>query len=244
MSSMPTTEAPHRRGPHRETVPREPKILARHSSPLAGWGLLIGGVVFFAGGPMHPKQDPPGVSVKEHMRVMFEDPGWYSAHTVLLIGTAIIAAALVALARSRSFAAIPRAHSATVIAAVATSVAAAGTLLHLVAASEADAIGAGRSAPITDLQLIVETITVPAFGFSIAALAVIGAMTRTLGNPLTAVLGVAGGVGYGLAGATLLFTDALNFLFPTAGAIALWAIAAGIGLLLRRRATRPAAAGV
>jgi hypothetical protein len=221
MSTMPTTEE---------------KILARRTSPLVGWGLLIGGAFFLAGGPMHPKEDPPGVSVKEHMRIMFEDPAWYPSHAVLLVGMALIAASLVALARGRSLSGVPRAHAVAVIAAVAASLAAPGMLLHLVSASEADAIAAHQSTPITDVEVIVETITVPAFGFSIAALAVIGAMTRTLGNLVTAVPGVIGGVGYGLASATFLFTDRLDFLFPTATGIALWTIAAGIGLLLRRRA--------
>ncbi|CAA9518425.1 MAG: hypothetical protein AVDCRST_MAG53-3348 [uncultured Solirubrobacteraceae bacterium] len=227
MATIPTTEA---------------KIFARRSSPLVGWGLLIGGAFFLAGGPMHPKEDPPGVSVKEHFRIMFENPAWYPSHAVLLVGMVLIAASLVALARGRSLADAPRAHGMTVIAAFATALAAAGMLLHLISASDADAIAAQQSTPLTDVQVIVETITVSAFGFSLAVLAVIGAMTRTLGNPATAVLGVIGGVGYGLAGATFLFTDRLDFLFPTASAIALWAIAAGIGLLLRQRAASPAVA--
>ena len=209
---------------------------ARHINPLVAQTLLLGGAFFLAGGPMHPKEDPPGVSVPEHLRIMYENPLWYPSHAVLFVGMVLIAAALVVLARGRSFAAVPRAHVATVIAAVAASVAAAVMLLHLVAAAEAEAIAAGDSTPLTDVLVIAETIAVPAFGISMAALAVIGATTRTLGNPVTALLGVAGGVGYGLAGATFLFTDALNFLFPTAAGIALWTMAAGIGLLRRRRA--------
>lgn len=209
---------------------------ARHMSPRVAQALLLGGAFFLAGGPMHPKEDPPGVSLHEHLRIMYEDPLWYPSHAVLLVGMVLIAAALVALARGRSFAAVPRAHVATVVAAVASSLAAAVMLLHLVAAAEADAIAAGDRSPLSDVLVIVETIAVPAFGVSIAALAVIGATTRTLGSPATAVLGVAGGVGYALAGATFLFTDALNFLFPTATGIALWTMAAGWGLLRRRRA--------
>jgi hypothetical protein len=125
---------------------------------------------------MHPKEDPPGVSVKEHMRVMFEDPAWYPAHVVLFVGMVLIAASLVALVRGRSLAGVPRAHVAAVIAAVAASLAAPGMLLHLIAATDADRIAAHQSTPITDVQVIVESITVPAFGFSIAALAVIGAL--------------------------------------------------------------------
>jgi hypothetical protein len=226
MSTMPVTEE---------------KLLARRSGPKIGWGLLIGGAFFLTGGPMHPKEDPPGVSAKEHLRVMFEDPAWYPSHALLLVGMALIAASLVALARGRSLSGVRRAHVAVVIAAVAAALAAPGMLLHLVAASDADAIAAHHSTPITDVQVIVETITVPAFGFSIAALAVVGAVTRSLGNPVTAVPGVLGGVGYGLAGATFLFTDRLDFLFPAASGIALWTIAAGIGLLLGRGAASLAA---
>lgn len=215
----------------------EQRTLSRRINPLVAQGLLIGGAFFFAGGPMHPKEDPPGVSLKEHFRIMYEDPSWYPSHAVLLVGMVLIAASLVALARGRNLAAVPRAHVATVIAAAATTLAAGETLLHLVAAVDADAIAAHQSTPLTDVLVVVETIALPAFGFSIAALAVIGAMTHTLGNPMTAVLGVIGGVGYGLAGATILFTDELNFLFPTASGIALWALTVGIGLLLRRRAT-------
>lgn len=223
-------------------MPDQPETAARtvadRTSPLIGWGLLAGGAFFLVGGPMHPKEDPPGVSAKEHLRVMFEDPNWYPGHAVLLAGMVLIAVSLVALARGRTLAVVPRAHGAAVVAAFAATVGAPGMLLHLVAASDAGAIAAHQSTPITDLQGIVETVTVPAFGLSIAALAVIGAMTRTLGNTVTAVPGVFGGVGYGLAGATILFTDRLDFLFPAATGIALWTIAAGSGLLLRQRAPR------
>jgi hypothetical protein len=111
-------------------------------------------------------------------------------------------------------------------------------LLHLVAASDAERIVHHHNTPITDLHLIVEPITVAAFSFSIAALALIGGATRALGNRWIAVLGIVGGLGYGLAGATFWFTHAFDFLFPTAVAIALWAIAVGVGLLLRQRSRR------
>jgi len=48
------------------------------------------------------------------------------------------------------------------------------------------------------------------------------------------VLGAVGGAAFALAGATFLLTDALDPLFPLAGAIGLWAVATGIWL--RRRA--------
>jgi hypothetical protein len=213
---------------------------APSASPLVGWLLLAGGVLYFVGGSMHPKEDPPGVSLKQHLLVMYEDPAWYPAHAVFFVGMVLLAAALVTLVRGGSLRPVRHAHALAVVAAVTSTLAAAGSLLHLVSGSDAHRIAAGHSTPITDVQVIVETVTVPAFGASIAALAVVGAMTGTIGNWVAAVLGVIGGVAYALAGGTFLLTDRLNFLFPVSSAIALWALVAGIGLLLRGRAARRA----
>jgi hypothetical protein len=217
-----------------------PNEVARGTRSWVGWVLAAGGVFIFVGGPMHPKEDPPNVTVMEHMRIMFTDPLWYPAHIVLLIGMALLAAALVGLVRGRSLIGIPRLPLIAAIAAVATAAATPGMLLHLIAAVDAGRIAAHQVTPTADVQVVVETITVPAFGFSIAALAFVGATTRALGNLITAIPGVLGGLGYGLAGATFLFTDKLDFLFPTAAGIAVWAIAVGVELLLRRRTAAPA----
>ena len=216
-------------------------VRTRRISPLVAWGLLGGGAFFFVGGSMHPGEDPPGLSVKEHLHLLFRDPAWYPSHALLLVGMVLIAAALVALVRGGALASVPRGQRVGAIAAVAAVLAALDMLLHLVVASEASSIAAGEATPLTDVHVIAETLTVPAFGFSIAVLGVIGAMTRTIGNRLIAVLAVVGGVTYGLAGGTFLFTDRLNVLFPGGAAIGLWAIAAGIWLLVRSRAMSPAA---
>ncbi len=206
---------------------------------LVGWGLLAGGVIFFVGGSMHPKEDPPGVTVKEHLHSMYVDPLWYPAHALLLLGTVLIAAALVALVRARILAAVPRAQTVGTVAAVAAVLGTLETLLHLLAAVDADRIAHHDATRLTDILGVVETVAGPVFGFSIAALAVVGGFTRTLGNRVTAVLGVVGGVAYGIATATILFTDKTDFLFPVSAGIGLWTMAAGIGLLLRSRSTRP-----
>lgn len=104
-------------------------------------------------------------------------------------------------------------------------------------ASEAGRIAAGQSTPLTDVNLVVETVGTPAFGLSIAALAVVGARTRVLGNGAAAVLGVIGGVAYALAAGTILLTDALNPLFPLAGLLGVWGVVTAVSLLRRRAAT-------
>jgi hypothetical protein len=206
---------------------------------VVGWLLVGGGVLYFVGGSMHPKQDPEGVSLKEHLRVMYEDSAWYPSHSIFLVGMMLLAAALIVLARGSGLREhVGRAHTAAVVAAAATTFAAAGSLLHLVAGSEADRIAAGRSTPLTDVLLVVETIYAPAFGLAIAALALVGAMTRTIGNWVAAVFGVVGGLAYALAGGTFLLTDALDPLFPISSGMALWALLAGVAVVLRARRTR------
>lgn len=222
----------------------ETNVRERRTNSLVAWGLLAGGASYFAGGSMHPGQDPPGLSVKEHLLLLYKDPSWYPSHALLMVGTVLIAASLVAIARGKTFAAAPRAHTVATIAATAAVLAAVASLVHLVAASEADSLAATESTPIVDVSLVFETVTAPPFGFSIAVLAVIGTFTRTIGNRVTAALGVVGGVAYALAGGTVLFTDELNFLFPFSAGIGLWAAAAAIGLLLRARANATAGSRV
>ncbi len=211
----------------------------RRASPIVGWGLLAGGALFFIGGSMHPKEDPPDVTVLEHLRIMFENPAWYPSHAVLLVGMVLLAVSLIALLRGGTLARVRSAQAAGSIAAVAAVLGSLDMVLHLVAASEADKIAAHVSTPITNVHVVLQTFTVPFFGCSLAAFAVVGAWSGTLGTRVIAVFGAVGGVGYGLAGGTVLFTDRLNFLFPFASGIGVWAFAAGISLLIRRRATLP-----
>jgi hypothetical protein len=209
-----------------------------HASPLATWSLLIGGAFFFVGGSLHPKEDPPGVALKEHLHVMFEDPLWYPAHAVTLIGIALIAASLVLLVRGHGLGRKAGAHLVAAVAAVSAVAASVGMLLHLLAALDSARIAADESTPLVDVNLVVETVTLPAFGFSIAALALTGAITHSLGYWTAVPFAVIGGVGFGLAGGTALFTDKLDSLFPLAAGIAVWAIATGIWLARRTRGLR------
>jgi len=215
----------------------EPYVPTRSASPAAGWLLPIGGLLFFAGGMLHPNEDRPGARMAQKLLVMYVDPTWYPAHTLMLVGVACMATALVVLVRRRSLAVNFTAHKTAAVAAVAATMAVPATLLHLIAATDADRINDHLSTPPSDFLLIVETITAPGFGFSIAALALVGAVTRTLGSRVAAVFGVVGGIGYGLAGGTAIFTDLFDPLFPTAIGIAVWAIIAGIGWMRRPTAS-------
>jgi len=210
------------------------------SHPIVAWALLAGGAIFFVGGALHPKEDPPGVSLKEHLRVMYEDGNWYPGHALLFVGMALMAAALIALVRSGALTRVRAAYVAGVAAAITTSLGAVAAFLHLIMATEADRIADGLSTPLNNLNLVVETIVTPAFGLSIATLAVLGARTGSIGNRTAAGLAVVGGTAWALAGATFVFTEALNPLFPLAGLLGAWAIVTAVSLLRRSGTTDPA----
>ncbi len=81
----------------------------------------------------------------------------------------------------------------------------------------------------------VETLTVPLFGIAIAMFAVVGGRSRVLGNPLVAVLGVVGGLGYALAGVTAPFMSTFTPLFDLVSLVGVWALVVGAMQLTQRR---------
>lgn len=204
------------------------------------WALIAGGVIFFVGGAMHPEEDPPGVTLKEHMRVMYEDGNWYASHTLQLIGIVLVAVALVALARSGALGRVRQAQQAGVFAAVGTVGWAFGSFLHLIAATDANRIAAGQSTPLTNALIVVETVTVPVFCVGVVLLAVVGLRTGLVGNRTAAVCAIVGGGSYALAGGTFAFTEALDPLFPLASFIGVWAVVTGASMIRRRTGERDA----
>jgi len=221
------------------TTQQSGERVSARTQPFVPWTLLAGGAIFFVGGAMHPEEDPPDATLKEHLHAMYEDGNWYAGHTLQFVGMALMAAALVALVRSGALARVRSAQLAGVVAATTSSLGAVAAFLHLIMATEADRIAAGQSTPLTNANLVVETIVTPAFGLSIAAFAVIGMRTGIIGNRTAAVLAVVGGGAWALAGGTFVFTDALDPLFPLAGFVGIWAIVTAISLLRHARTTAP-----
>ena len=188
------------------------------------WFLGVGGILFIAGVIVHPHQHVEGGTLEEQFHAMFNDSRWYPAHVLLLAGMALIAAALVGLARH-----VPTGlpHRTTRFAAVAAVVGTAAMVLHLFAKLDDANIVAGESTPLLFTHAGVETITVPLVGIAFAMLAFAGGRSRALGNPAIGALGVIGGLGYALAGATAPFTATFTPLFDLVVLVGLWAAIVG-----------------
>ncbi|MFN0281741.1 MAG: hypothetical protein ACKVZ6_07190 [Kineosporiaceae bacterium] len=194
--------------------------------------LVVGGSAFFASGPLHPQGTDDGDKT-DQLHSMLVDPTWYPAHAIAALGFACVAAGLVVLGRDPE---LRRSLGRLLpVAQVIAMLGAAGSGVHLFAATQASAIEDGGTTPLVVVFMGVETLVNPLWGLMISALAVRGGLTRALGNRLVLALGVVGGLAFALATATIALVDTFDPLFPVAGLIGLWLVAVGgLGLTLHR----------
>jgi hypothetical protein len=198
---------------------------------IGGVCLVLGGITFVAGGATHPSGDGTGNKIQQ-LHGMLVDPSWYPSHLLLLASMALFAAGIAAISR-RDDLDERVARAARIVAGIGV-VATASMAVHLFAALGADSLAAGRPTTVSTLQTWNETIVNTLWALSIVYLAVVGGLSRTVGNRVTLVLGVAGGLAYALASATIAFTDTFDALFPVGSLIGLWAVGVGVRALVRR----------
>lgn len=203
----------------------------RRPDRVTGAFLLLGGAAFVAGGATHPSDSGEGSKVSQ-LHEMLVNPMWYPSHALLLAAMACFAAAVLALRQRGGLGAgmAKLTGFVSVIAVVATL----GMTLHLFAATEAAAIAGGDKTLRYHLHFWSETIINPLWGLAVAALAVVGGLTRTIGNRITLALGLSGGLAFALATATIAFTDRFEPLFPVASLLGVWGVVAGLMAMLRR----------
>ncbi|MDG6101855.1 hypothetical protein Daura_37655 [Dactylosporangium aurantiacum] len=193
--------------------------------------LVVGGIAFIAGGATHPGDSGEGSKVQQ-LHEMLVQPSWYPSHALLLAAIALFTAGFFLVSRRPGLPARMRAVTRAV--AWVGVLATAGMTAHLFAALEADALAGGEPTTVSTVQTWNETVVDSLWALSIAVLAVAGGLTRTVGNRLTLVLGLVGGVAFGLASATIAFTDRFDGLFPAGSLIGIWAAAVGVLTVVRR----------
>jgi hypothetical protein len=198
---------------------------------VSGGCLVLGGITFIAGGATHPSGNGEGNKTQQ-LHEMLVHPSWYPSHLLLLLSMGLFAAGIFALSRLDDL--DERMARATRVVAAVGVLATAGMAVHLFAALGADSLADGRPTTVSTLQTWNETIVNTLWALSIVYLAVVGGLSRTVGNRVTLVLGVVGGLAYGLASATIAFTDTFDALFPVGSLLGLWAVAVGVRALVRR----------
>lgn len=185
--------------------------------------LALGGLLFIAGGATHPRDSGSGTKT-EQLHDMLVQTSWYPSHTLLLLGTVGFAVGAHAL-RGRGTTAT---RAAARIAAVVGAVAVLGMAVHLLEGLNADALADGEANLFAHVQAVNETVIDAAWGLAFAGLALVGGVTRVIGNVVTAALGLVGGAAFALASATIAFTDTFDPLFPVSTLLGTWAIWIGV----------------
>lgn len=199
--------------------------------------VAVAGLLLAAGGLLHPQADADA-GYEQALAGMFGASAWTASHGLTMAGFVLASLALAALLRDvgRGWSAAARTAGWAVVAAAA--LAAVESVPHLLASSEADALVSGDSTPLTDVHALLQAVSTPAFGLAVAALALITARDRTLGNGrIAAAAATIGGLAFALAGPLLVVTKdpAFSPLFAGSATLAIWLALAGIRTSRRLR---------
>lgn len=193
------------------------------------YGLLaIAGVAFIVAGPMHPSDSGAG-SKTDQLHEILLDSAWYPAHSVMLVAVTLATVGLWAIHRE----APARMHTLTKVVGIVSSVMVVGATIHLLQPLNAVGIADGNANAMSILMYFVEPLD-GIWALSIAVLAVVGGMTRSVGNIVTASLCAVGAMGFSIAALTIPYTDRFDPLFPMGGLLGLWMIVIGVGRAVGR----------
>ncbi len=197
----------------------------RNLSRLAGPLFILSGVAFFVGGVTHPSDGGEGNKVQQ-LHDMLVDPSWYSSHAVLLASMALFAAGVLAVRHRCDF--TPGVERLLKWVFVVACIATVDMAIHLFAALGAESLADGRQSMVSRVQTVNETLVDATWGLAVAALAVVGGLTGSVGNKITIPFGLVGGVAFALASATIPYTDTFDPLFKVGSLLAMWAILVGV----------------
>ena len=194
-------------------------------SRLAGPMLVLGGVAFFVGGVTHPRDGGEGNKVQQ-LHDMLVDSSWYPSHAVLLAAMALFATGILAVRHRRDL--TPGMERLLKVVFIIACIATVAMTIHLFAALEAQSLADGKQSLVSRVQTVNETVIDAAWGLAVATLAVVGGLTRSVGNRITIPFGLVGGLAFALASATIPYTDTFDSLFKVGSLLSIWAILVGV----------------
>jgi hypothetical protein len=200
-------------------------------------------VTFNLGGALHPNDSSTGDKVAQ-LHDMLLDSTWYPSHLGLLASFGLFTVAFLQLRGRLGLA--PLTRRTVRVMAVVSALTTVAMVPHLLAPLGADSIADGQSNALSVFMTIDETLANAPWALGAALLALVAGVAGDLGNRVTAVAGVVGGLSFAAAAVTIPFTDTLDGLFPVGGmGVTLWALGvAGVGAWRRRQtALSPALPG-
>ena len=213
-----------------------PHRLALDGGSIAALAAAV--VLFNVGGALHPNDSGTGDKVAQ-LHDMLLQGSWYPSHLSLLASFALFTVAFLRLPGRFELAPVTR--RVVRVMAVVSALTTAAMVPHLLAPLGADSIADGRSSALSVFMTIDETLADAPWALGVALLALVAGVAGDLGNRLTAIIGVVGGVSFAAAALTIPFTDALDGLFPVGGmGVTFWALGvAAVGAWRRRQTVLP-----
>ena len=204
--------------------------------------IVLGALASAVGGNLHPEA-PEGLSFRDNLVAMMDDPAWVPGHAIATIGLALLTAGLVIAKRRGAW---PSVSGLLPFAAISAGAYALEMAVHTASVVDKDQLAGGGIGAVAGVHLALAVLTSPFFGAATVLLAV--RLFRTWAVPLRpfAALGVIGGVATALAAPlTVGFQDPeFAALFPIAGiGTSVWFLVAGLaGLRQPARTLTPVAA--
>lgn len=204
---------------------------ARTAGPsrFAGPSLVLGGVAFFVGGVTHPNDSGEGNKVQQ-LRAMLVDSSWYPSHLVLLAAMTLFAFGIFGLRHRGDLA--PGMERLLKFGFIIACIATVAMAIHLLAALDAESLADGKQSLVSRVQTVNETVVDAVWGLGVATLALVGGLTRSVGNRITIPFGLVGGLAFALASATIPYTDTFDSLFKVGSLLSIWAILVGVTEIL------------
>ncbi|MHB1138668.1 MAG: alpha/beta fold hydrolase [Microthrixaceae bacterium] len=200
---------------------------------------VAGGAAMAIGGPLHPESDATD-SLRDELATMTSGGTWVLSHSLIALGTALLAIGLWSAFRSDAW---PRStRTALKVAAVTMSLYVIETIFHLASVVDSEALAAGDAAPVAFTHVGLALVLYPVSGLAFAWLS--ARLFRVVGTP-EKVFGVVGVVAGLLHAAsvpmTVVLPDAeLTPMFAGAGMLfAAWSLGLGISGLRTVRTAQP-----
>ena len=180
---------------------------------------VLGGLLIFISGPMHPDGT---------MAEMLADPRWFLGHALMLAGFVSIVAGLAIYGRQ---AVLPQEVRTWLKLALAGLVLQCVEMaVHTAAYVDVENLTAGRATPVLTTHLWMTPVFYPIFAVTNAGFVFAASRARAIGSPWIGLLGIAGALAHGIAGflVPLFNLEWARILFPMIVLYALWAVLAGV----------------
>lgn len=200
------------------------------------YAFALGGATMAIGGPLHPESDAED-SLRDELATMTSGDTWVLSHTLIAIGTTLLAIGLWSALRNRSWpASMTRALR---VVAITMSLYFVETFVHLASAVDSDALADGDAAPVAFTHIGLALVLYPVSGLTFAWLNTHLIRSRSFSDMTFGVVGlVAGTLHAASVPLTVVFPDTeFTPVFASAGMLfALWSLGLGIAGLRGPRA--------